>query len=239
MPAPGHELLIAAGANAHLIQPLSGLSHLHHLAKPASPLRRHVRYIHLPVLSHLRVHGPAIDYVGLFLLSIVSGLGINGFGEAALIAAAVYVANHHIPLEPVILIAAAGGFVGGIGSFLAGRHGGRSIFTAPGPLARARRGMLQHSESVYLKHDTLAILMTPGWAAGMHSVRWRKFVLLDVVSALVWAGLLGLGGYYLGGRITTEFDDEFGWVLGGVVAALVVYFVVRRALRAPSQRPGG
>lgn len=139
-------------------------------------------------------------------------------------------------MTPVILIAAAGGFVGGVGGFLAGRHGGRSIFTAPGPLARARSRMLEHSEGVYLHYDTLAILITPGWAAGMHRVRWPKFLLLNLVSALLWSGTLSLGAYYLGKRITTEFSDEIGWVIGGVAGVLVVYYFIRRALRAPSRR---
>ncbi|MHB8532463.1 MAG: DedA family protein [Solirubrobacteraceae bacterium] len=205
-----------------------GLSHATGAKRP--------RYIHLPLLSHIRVRGPALDYLGTFLLAILSGLGVNGFGEAALIAAAVYVANHHLSITPVILIAAAGGFFGGICGFLAGRQGARSLFTMPGPLAQTRRRMLEHSEGVYLHYDTLAILITPGWAAGMHRVRWLKFLLLNLASALIWAGTLGLGAYYLGRRITTEFSDEIGWVVGGVGAVLVVYYFMRRALRTPSRR---
>ncbi len=182
------------------------------------------------------MHGPAINYLALFLLAGLSGLGVNGFGEAALIAAGVYVANHHLPVAPIILIATAGGFLGGLGGFLLGRHGGRTILTAPGPLSRVRRKMLAQSEEIYLHHDTVAILVTPPWAAGIHAVRWGKFLWLNLCSALVWAAALGLGAYYLGSRVTTEFSSEIGWIVGGVVGALVVYALVRRALRAPSRR---
>ncbi len=192
-------------------------------------------HIHLPILSHIRVHGPTIDYIGLFLLAGLSGVGINGFGEAALIAAAVYVANHHIPVAPVVLIAAAGGFVGGVVGFIIGKLGGRSILTAPGPLAHFRGKMLEHSEEVYLHYDLLAILITPAWAAGVHRVGWLKFLWINLASALLWAGALGLGAYYLGSRITTEFSSEIGWVIGGVAVVMVVYFFMRRALRAPSR----
>ena len=194
-------------------------------------------HIHLPLLSHIRVHGPALDYVGLFLFAVLSGLGINGFGEAAVIAAGVYVANHDLPVAPVVLIAAAGGFVGGVGGFVIGRIGGRSVLTAPGPFASVRRKMLEHSEEVYLHYDALAILATPAWAAGIHRAHWPKFLWLNLASALLWAAALGLGAYYLGSRITTEFSSEIGWIVGGVVLVLATYYFMRRVLRAPSRPP--
>jgi membrane protein DedA with SNARE-associated domain len=230
-------ILVASSTNAHLTPHLHAARHHlpEHPAPHAVPRTRKARRaarIHLPILSHIRVHGPAIDYVGVFLLAILSGVGINGFGEAALIAAGVYVANHHIPVWPVILIAAAGGSVGGVAGFIIGKVGGRSIFTAPGPAARLRRRMLQHSEDVYLHYDVVAILVTPAWAAGIHGVRWPKFLWLNLLSALLWAGSLGLGAYYLGSRITTEFSKEIVWVVAGVAAVLVVYYFMRRMLRA-------
>jgi membrane protein DedA with SNARE-associated domain len=209
------------------------LVHSHHHGGLHKRKAKRARYIHLPILSHIRVHGPAIDYVGVFLLAILSGIGVNGFGEAALITAAVYVANHHIPVEPVILVAAAGGFVGGVVGFIIGKHGGRSILTASGPFAHFRRKLLEHSEEVYLHYDSLAVLMTPAWAAGIHRIRWLKFSWLNLASALLWAGALGLSAYYLGSRITTEFSNEFAWIVGGVAAVLVIYYFIQRALRAP------
>jgi membrane protein DedA with SNARE-associated domain len=231
-------LLIAAGANAHVGLHPHALRHaLGHRAVSHKRRAKKPAHIHLPILSHIRIHGPALDYVGLFLLAILSGVGINGFGEAALIAAGVYVANHHIPVAPVVLIAAAGGFVGGVAGFVIGNHGGRSFLTAAGPLARVRKRALARSEEVYLHYDVLAILLTPAWAAGIHRVGWPKLLWLNLASALLWAGSLGLGAYYLGTRVTTAFSNEIGWVTGGVAAVLIVYYVIRRALRAPSRPP--
>ena len=110
------------------------------------------------------------------------------------------------------------------------------LFTAAGPFTRFRRRMLSHSEEVYLNYDTLAILITPAWAAGIHRARWSRFVPLNLASALIWSASLGLGAYYLGSRITTEFSDEIGWIVGGVAGVLVVYYFMRRALRAPPRR---
>lgn len=231
-----HYLLIVAGTNAHL-HALHRYALTHHRHRAASHKRRKkAAHIHLPILSHIRVRGPALDYVGLFLLAILSGVGINGFGEAALITAGVYVANHHIPVAPVVLIAAAGGFLGGVAGFVIGKLGGRSFLTASGPLNHFRKRMLERSEEVYLHYDVLAILITPAWAAGIHRIGWLKFLWLNLASALLWSASLGLGAYYLGTRVTTEFSNEIGWVLGGVLAALIVYYFLRRALRAPRTR---
>jgi len=233
-------IALAANGPTHLAPHLHAL-HRYALGRPQHHATSHkhkrkaAAHIHLPILSHIRVHGPAIDYVGLFLFAILSGVGVNGFGEAALIAAAVYVANHHLPVAPVVLIATAGGFIGGVIGFLIGTFGGRSIFTAPGPFAHFRGKMLEHSQEVYLRYDLLAILITPAWAAGIHRVRWLKFLSLNLASALLWAGSLGLGAYYLGSRITTEFSSEIGWIVGGVAVVLVIYYFMQRALRASSR----
>jgi membrane protein DedA with SNARE-associated domain len=235
---PHHYFLIAATTKTHIGPHLHTLRH--HALRHSDRLesgnhkRKSVAHIHLPILSHIRVHGPALGYVGLFLFAILSGIGVNGFGEAALIAAAVYVANHHLSVTPVVSIAAAGGFVGGALGFLIGRFGGRSIVMASGPFFHFRRKMFERSQEVYLHYDAFAILITPAWAAGIHRVRWLKFLWLNVVSALLWAASLGLAAYYLGSRITTEFSNEIGWILGGVAAVLVIYYVLQRALRTPS-----
>lgn len=231
-------LLITAGANLHVTAHAlhhHAVAHPQHHAVDRKGKAKKAPYIHLPVVSHIRVRGPALDYVGLFLFTALTGLGVNGFGEAALIAAGVYVARHHIPVAPVVLIAAAGSCVGGVVGFIIGKRGGRALLTTSGPLARFRRRMLKHSEEVYLHYDVLAILIMPAWTAGIHRIRWLKFLWLNLASSLIWAGVLGLGAYYLGSRVTTEFSSELGWILGGVAVVLVIYYFIHRALRAPSR----
>ncbi len=168
---------------------------------------------------------------------MLSGVGINGFGEVALLGAGVYVANHKLPIEPVLLIAWLGAMVGGIVGWLVGWQAGRRLLTAPGPLFHFRTRMLEHSEAVYFLHPAVAILVTPSWAAGIEKVRWRPYIPLNALSALMWAVPLGLGAYFLGTHITTEFSDEISWVVGAVVVLFVLYAVLQRLLRTPPDRP--
>ena len=174
--------------------------------------------------------------MALFLFATLSGVGINGFGEVALLSAGVYVANHEAPIEPVILIAWLGATLGGIVGWAIGWQAGRRLLTASGPLLRLRTRMLAHSEEVYYQHPSLAIVLTPSWAAGVEKVRLRPYILLNALSALLWALPLGLGAYLLGAHVTTEFSSEIGWVVLAVVVLFIVYQVVQRFLRTAPQR---
>jgi len=213
------------------------LTHVHHggtLAAKAHARRvRHdFRILGIRLHPHLRPQGPPLDYVALFLFAMLSGIGVNGFGEVALLGAGIYVANHKVPIEPVILIAWLGAMLGGIVGWLIGWQAGRRLLTAPGPLHRLRTRMLEHSEAVYFRHPAFAVVLTPSWAAGIEKVRWRQYAPLNALSALIWALPLGLGAFFLGRRITTEFSDEIGWVIGALVILFVVYSMLQRLLRS-------
>ena len=215
----------------------SAHAHLHqHSSVAEGHARRYFRILGIHIHPHLRPQGPPIDFVALFLFAMLSGFGINGFGEVALLGAAVYVANHNLPLEPVLFIAWLGAMLGGILGWVIGWQAGRRLLTAPGFLLHFRTKMLEHSEAVYYLHPSLAIVLTPSWAAGVEKVRWRLFAPLNLLSALIWALPLGLGAYFLGSRITTEFSNEIGWVVAAVVILLGLYLVLQRLLRTPPHR---
>jgi membrane protein DedA with SNARE-associated domain len=52
----------------------------------------------------------------------------------------------------------------------------------------------------------------------------------------MWALPLGLGAYFLGSHITTEFSSEIGWVTVAIVVLFVLYCVVQRFLRTSHHR---
>jgi membrane protein DedA with SNARE-associated domain len=224
-----HSLVFTVSAHFHRrasVAKLHPRHHPHHL----------FRILGIHIHPHLRPQGPPLDYVALFLFAILSGIGINGFGEVALLSAGVYVANHHLPIEPVLLIAWLAAMLGGIVGWLIGWQAGRRLLTAAGPLRNFRMKMLEHSEAVYYLHPSLAIVLTPSWAAGIERVHWRQYLPLNAVSALIWALPLGLGAYLLGRHITTELSNEIGWVVAAVIVLFILYSLLQRFLRTPHQR---
>jgi len=191
--------------------------------------------VHL--LPHaLHAHGPALDYVGLGLLAILSGMGINGLGEAALIGAGVFAAHHKLTLAPVVLVAWAGCVIGGQVGWGLGVHGLRRLLTAPGPLLSFRLSLMHRSDGIYRRHHNLAILVTPTWTAGLHRTHWRQFFFLNALASLVWASTLGAGAYYLGRHLTDSLNDSIGGsivvLIGVAIALLIAFQAVKRLRRA-------
>jgi membrane protein DedA with SNARE-associated domain len=211
-----------------------------HLRLRASLAKGHAhhyfRILGIRFHPHLRPQGPTLDYVALFFFAMLSGFGINGPGEVALLGAGVYVANHKLPIEPVLFIAWLGATLGGFVGWVVGWQVGRRLLTAPGPLLGVRAKMLAHSEAVYYLHPSLAIVMTPSWAAGIEKVRWRPYISLNALSALLWALPLGVGAYLLGAQVTTEFSSEVGWVVAAIFVLFVLYQVLQRFLRTSPRR---
>ena len=78
----------------------------------------------------------------VFLAAIVSWATLPGPGEAALIAAGISAAHHHLDLTSVVAVAWAGASVGGTAGWMVGVKGGRGLLTAHGPLHHARLAVI-------------------------------------------------------------------------------------------------
>ncbi len=192
--------------------------------------------VQLATLAVLPLHarGPGIDYVGVLVASAASWAGgLPGLGEAVLIAAAISAAHHHLDLTSIIAVAWLGAMVGGTAGWIVGRRGGRGVLTAPGPLLHLRLALTARGDRFYERYGMVAALFTPAWIAGMHNMRWARFVPVNAVSALVWAIAIGLGAYAIGPSIT-EIAGDAGLAGGlAVVAAVAIAAIVvlRRRLR--------
>lgn len=182
---------------------------------------------------HHHVRGPGIDYVGVLVASAFSWVALPGPGEAALIAAGISAAHGHLDLTSVVAVAWAGATIGGIAGWVLGVKGGRGLLTAPGPLHGLRLRMIARGDRFYERYGPIAVLFTPSWIAGIHHMRWSRFLPANAISAFVWALLIGLGAYLVGPSIADIVADT-GLAGGALIVALFVLTVVlvlRRRLR--------
>jgi len=173
----------------------------------------------LPAAIHLQnkhVHGPPADYVGVLLASAASWVGLPGPGEAVLVAAGILAAHNRLNLGPVLFYAWVGATAGGVAGWVIGLKAGRALITFPGPFLRARRRALRRSERLYERFGTAAVILTPSWAAGIARMRATRYLLVNAVSAALWAALYGLGAYLTGRTITDLFSDL------GLVGAIIL-----------------
>jgi membrane protein DedA with SNARE-associated domain len=167
----------------------------------------------------------------VFLAAGVSWVALPGPGEAALIAASISAAHGHLDLTAVIAVAWAGASVGGAAGWIIGMKGGRTLLTAPGVLQRLRLTQIARGDRFYERFGLIAVLFTPSWMAGIHNMRWSRFLLVNTLSALMWAISIGAGAYLIGPSITDIVADAglAGWILAGVLLVLGVLLVRRRS----------
>jgi membrane protein DedA with SNARE-associated domain len=170
---------------------------------------------------HHHFHGYAPGYIGLAAAALASWAGFPGPGEAALVAAAVVAARGHLDIVEVTLVAWGGATAGGVVGWLLGRRGGRAVIASPGPFRRARRRALDRGERFYARYGTLAVFLTPAWMAGVSKMPWTRFVPANVVSALVWALTIGVGGYFAGPPVVDVFQNVGLAVSIAIAVALV------------------
>ena len=179
---------------------------------------------------HLHARGPGIDYVGVLVASGASWLAIPGVGEAALIAAGISAAHHHLDLAPLIAVAWIGAIAGAMVGWAIGVRAGRGVITAPGPLHSLRLALTARGDRFYERHGVIGVALTPPWIAGIHNVRWTRFVPVIMVSGLLWATAVGLGAYLLGPTITDVVNDIglAGSLLVGSAGVVTAGVMLRR-----------
>jgi len=198
-----------------------------------------VRLLGLPLstlvavtLLHHPPHGPGIDYIGVFLASGASWVALPGPGEAALIAAGISAAHGHLDLSSVVAVAWAGATTGGAAGWLLGVKGGRSLLTVPGPLLALRLALIARGDRFYERYGAVAVLFTPSWIAGIHDMRWSRFLPVNAVSALIWALAFGVGAYLLGPSIADIAADAglAGQLLLGTLLVLTMVLLAWRRI---------
>jgi membrane protein DedA with SNARE-associated domain len=182
-------------------------------------------------LANHEVHGPPIGYAAIAFAAAVGWFGVPGPGEAALIAAGVFAAEHRLDIGMVIAVAAAGAAAGGVAGWLVGMKASRPVLTGPGPLRRTRRLLIARGERFFERHGPIGVFLAPSWAAGVHNMRASRFLPLNALSAIGWAVAYGGAAFILGPDVANGLEDVGAIVPVAAVALLVGFVVIRRPRR--------
>jgi len=127
-------------------------------------------------------------------------------------------------LAPLCFVAAAAGDSVGYGF---GRRYGRRVFTRPGA-KRLRPDHLTRAEQFFQDQGARAVLLarflpwvrtlTPV-AAGVGSMPYRRFVVMNLLGAAVWGVGLPVAGYFLGASVPNADHYILPAVLGIIVVS--------------------
>jgi membrane protein DedA with SNARE-associated domain len=145
-----------------------------------------------------------------------------------LVVAAAALAASGSPHFGLVLAAAAPGAVAGDNlGYLIGRFFGERVRAWAASRRKAKQRLELAARQLERRGGTIIVMarFVPGGrtatmlAAGVVSMRWRRFLLLDLAAAIVWALYCGLIGFFGG----TAFEDE---PLVGVAFALGLALVL-------------
>ena len=176
-------------------------------------------------------------YWAVFAGIAIESAGIPFPGETMLLVATIYAGTTH-QLAPVLIIAAAESFaiLGDNLGFWVGREGGYrrlAPLRSPGSPQRAEveTGSVSlpqaRGKMVFFGRFVAVLRMWAAFLAGTNRMAWPRFLLFNAASGIMWASLVGLGGYFLGDNIhrLTGPVGIGGAVLAGLLGIAFLVFL--------------
>lgn len=169
------------------------------------------------------------------LIAVFAGSLLEG--ETLLLLAGYAAHRGYLDFAAVVAVAMLGAVIGDLGWFVLGRYQGRRLLDRHPRLGDKVRRALALIE----RHPTKILLaMRFAWglrialpvAIGMSRIPWRRFLLLNLLSALLWAPVVAGAGYAFGALIARHAAGlhraEHWGMLAVVTLALVIHLVARR-----------
>jgi membrane protein DedA with SNARE-associated domain len=180
------------------------------------------------------------EYLALFALAGVAGLGIPGPGDSALIAAALVAADGHLNLALVLVLGFFGSLLGRGTGYVIGAKGGRSLLLAPGWFQGFRQGTVEKGDKLFQRYPKTAVLLVPSPISGIYRVPLMIFAGASVAVCTSWTLTTGLGAYLLG-EAARDLMGDAGFKAVLVVAVLAAigfgYRYAWRRLRSRKPYP--
>ena len=152
------------------------------------------------------ISGSAWSYVLIFAFAYLDAIFPLVPSETAVVTAGVLAGAGDMSLPLIVVLAAAGAFLGDNTAYLIGRHYGDPVKERffKGEKARKRvhwaEGQVQErgGELIVVARFIPAGRTVVTLSCGALEMPWRRFVVFDVVAALVWALYASLLGYFGG-----------------------------------------
>jgi membrane protein DedA with SNARE-associated domain len=177
-------------------------------------------------------------YAVVFIVVLLEGAGSPLPGETALVLAAVYAgATGRLDIATVLLVAIAGGILGGTIGYWIGRSVSNEFLSKYGKwigltesrLALGRHLFQSHGGKIVFFGRFVAVLrVVAALLAGLNRYDFRRFFLFNTAGVVAWAAIMGLGGYFFGDAMTRVSGPLGAIGLGFAAAVVVGFFVVLR-----------
>ena len=172
-------------------------------------------------------------YPAVFLAIMVEGFGLLAPGQTLLMAAALAAAQGRLNIVWVMIWALTAAVVGNTLGYLLGRFGGRPLLLK----IKVNQRRLERLEAYFTRKGKWVILIARffdglrqlnGIVAGLLKMPWRVFTTLNILGALLWTGVWGLGVYFIEKEIAAlhfTLRQIEPWVAALCLLALLAFLV--------------
>jgi undecaprenyl-diphosphatase len=192
----------------------------------------------MPLFS---IWGYLIVFGGAFLESIVF-TGWLAPGTTVVLLGSFYAAQGQLNIFLVGFCAVLGAFMGDNVGYFIGWKGGDWLLDKYGERRRIKEG-LRKTHRYFERFGGATVLfgrMVSGvdalipFAAGLGSMRYRRYIAYDIPGILLWIGALCTLGYMFGDNweAIDDFVSYMGWgLLGLLIAIFLAFYLVKRIKR--------
>jgi membrane protein DedA with SNARE-associated domain len=155
------------------------------------------------MMALFQAHGYWIVFFGVML----ENAGLPVPGETILLAAGFFASQGTFALAAVIGIGTLGAITGDNGSYWVGRELGREFLLRYGKYFLLTQKRFNRIEVFFQEHGDKTVLVArflsgfrvfTALFAGATHMRWRRFLLFNVLGAILWATTIALLGYFFG-----------------------------------------
>ena len=195
-------------------------------------------------------------YWAIALLLLLENIGVPVVpGEFAMIGGAIFAGTGRAGLNVVVVAVVA--FVASVAGaeigYLIGRFAGRELILHFGKYVLIKPHHLDRAETIVDRYGGIVVIIARfivglreanGIIAGITEMRWMIFTIYNVIGAALWVGTWVTIGDLAGDHIDTIYKDVNRYALyvfaalAVLLAAYIVWRVVRRRRSAPPEEPG-
>ncbi len=173
----------------------------------------------------------AFSFPAVFLLLLGCGMGMPLSEDAVMVAGGIVTGRSGGSLPLMIAVAMVGVLCGDYILFRVGqRLGPRALnqkwirkALTPGRVTWVTRHFHRYGAlTVFIARFTIGLRVVTFISAGVSGIRTAKFVLADLLAAMIYVPLLVWLGWRFGAAILMQVESAFGWILAGVLTGVSV-----------------
>lgn len=188
-------------------------------------------------------YGTWTHFILFLIVFCETGLVITPFlpGDSLLFAAGTFAALGALDLRLIMILLIVAAIAGDTINYWVGSYIGPKAFRGDGRFLK--REYLDRTHAFYEKHGGKTIILArfipiirtfAPFVAGVGAMSYPKFLTYNIVGAVLWVGLLVLGGYYFGNIPIVR--ENFSLVILAIIFLSVLPIMVE-TVRARRSRP--